>query len=103
MYTDIHDKIEKGYGAGNGDYELYDECNLYELVPERLPVNRVSAAIVKGAVGALVKFINVLYNKRPYQRFYFLETVARVPYFSFISVLQYKERIGVINNDCGWL
>lgn len=54
MYKDIHDKIEKDYGEGNGDYELYDECNLYELVPERLPVNKVSSLIVKGLVGALV-------------------------------------------------
>ena len=34
MYGDIKQKIEKGYGKGNGDYELYDKDNLYELVPE---------------------------------------------------------------------
>ena len=44
-----------------------------------------------------------MYSKKPYQRFYFLETVARVPYFSFISVLKYKQRIGAKNDNCGWL
>lgn len=45
-------------------------------------------------VGILVFVINVVYKKRPYPRFYVLETVARVPYFSYLSVLHLYETLG---------
>ena len=38
-YDEIRTKLEKEYGMGNGDYELEDRMNLYELMPERLPVD----------------------------------------------------------------
>lgn len=37
MYEEIRQKIENNYGKGNGDYEIYDD--LYEVVPNRLPVD----------------------------------------------------------------
>ncbi|MEO0946990.1 MAG: alternative oxidase [Cyanobacteria bacterium J06641_5] len=45
-------------------------------------------------VSVLVFAVNVLYRDRPYPRFYVLETVARVPYFSYLSVLHLYETLG---------
>jgi ubiquinol oxidase len=45
-------------------------------------------------VGILVFVINKVYADRPYPRFYVLETVARVPYFSYLSVLHLYETLG---------
>lgn len=50
--------------------------------------------MIRFLVGMLVFVIDVLYRDRPYQRFYVLETVARVPYFSFLSVLHLYETLG---------
>lgn len=96
-------KLEKDYGTGNGDYELEDKGNLYELVPERLPIDEDEAAIVKKLVDYIVFLIDLLYDDKPYQRFYVLETIARVPYFSYISCLHYLETIGFKDNNIGWL
>ena len=49
----------------------------------------------KAVVGTAVKVIDKLYENRDYARFYVLETVARVPYFSFVSVLHLYETLGV--------
>mmetsp|Transcript_28736 Transcript_28736/g.82920 ORF Transcript_28736/g.82920 Transcript_28736/m.82920 type:complete len:665 (-) Transcript_28736:658-2652(-) len=38
--------------------------------------------------------LDVLYNERPIQRFWFLETVARMPYFAYISMLHLYETLG---------
>lgn len=46
-------------------------------------------------VGILVFVINKIYANRPYPRFYVLETVARVPYFSYLSVLHLYETLGL--------
>jgi hypothetical protein len=43
--------------------------------------------MIRLLVGVLVFVINTLYRDRPIPRFYVLETVARVPYFSYLSVL----------------
>ena len=50
----------------------------------------INALIVKSAVLVIDK----LYEGRDYPRFYALETVARVPYFSFLSVLHLYETLG---------
>ena len=50
--------------------------------------------MIRLLVSVLVFVINTLYRDRPYQRFYVLETVARVPYFSFLSVLHLYESMG---------
>ena len=100
MYEDIRKKIEKNYGKGNGDYEVYDD--LYEIVPNRLPVDEATTGLLTKLVDSLVLVIDALYKDKPYQRFYVLETVARVPYFSYISCLHYLETIGYKDN-IGWL
>ena len=50
--------------------------------------------MIRLLVGILVFVINTLYRDRPYPRFYVLETVARVPYFSYLSVLHLYETLG---------
>ncbi|MEM9484444.1 MAG: alternative oxidase [Cyanobacteria bacterium P01_F01_bin.116] len=50
--------------------------------------------MIKVLVGILVFVINTIYKSRPYPRFYVLETVARVPYFSYLSVLHLYETLG---------
>src|SRR5210317_502651 len=52
---------------------------------------RVNKTVVKSAV----KVIDRVYKDRDYARFYVLETVARVPYFSFVSVLHLYETLGI--------
>lgn len=44
---------------------------------------------------SVIKILDVLYHDRHYARFYVLETIARVPYFAFTSVLHLYE-------SCGW-
>merc|ERR1719321_1637849 len=48
----------------------------------------------------LCTFLDVVYKERPIQRFWFLETVARMPYFSYISMLHLYETLG--GNDA-WI
>ncbi|GJU61292.1 ubiquinol oxidase 4, chloroplastic/chromoplastic [Tanacetum coccineum] len=43
---------------------------------------------------SVIKVIDALYHDRDYPRFYVLETIARVPYFAFMSVLHLYETIG---------
>jgi len=100
MYENIRAKIENGYGKGNGDYEVFDD--LYEIVPNRLPVDENTTGLLMKLVDSLVLVIDALYKDKPYQRFYVLETVARVPYFPYISCLHYVETIGYKDN-IGWL
>ena len=51
--------------------------------------------MIKLLVGILVTVMNLLYKTRPYPRFYVLETVARVPYFAYLSVLHLYESLGL--------
>lgn len=50
--------------------------------------------MIRLLVGVLVFVINTVYRDRPIPRFYVLETVARVPYFSYLSVLHLYETLG---------
>ncbi len=38
--------------------------------------------------------LDAIYANRPIQRFWFLETVARMPYFAYISMLHLYETLG---------
>eukprot|EP00245_Coleochaete_scutata_P001861 TRINITY_DN12314_c0_g1_i1.p1 TRINITY_DN12314_c0_g1~~TRINITY_DN12314_c0_g1_i1.p1 ORF type:complete len:503 (+),score=92.32 TRINITY_DN12314_c0_g1_i1:153-1661(+) len=49
---------------------------------------------ILGPYYALCLMLDVLYDGRPIQRFWFLETVARMPYFSYISMLHLYETLG---------
>ena len=48
----------------------------------------------QGAYLALCWVLDAIYEGRPIQRFWFLETVARMPYFAYISMLHLYESLG---------
>ncbi|ONK70272.1 uncharacterized protein A4U43_C05F32020 [Asparagus officinalis] len=45
-------------------------------------------------IDSVIKILDAFYRDRHYARFFVLETIARVPYFSFISVLHMYESFG---------
>jgi ubiquinol oxidase len=50
--------------------------------------------LIRAIVSFFVFVVDVVYGKRSYPRFYVLETIARVPYFSYVSVLHLYETLG---------
>ena len=44
-----------------------------------------------------VYILDFLYRGRDFQRFWVLEVIARAPYFSFISVLHFRESLGLLS------
>ncbi|WP_216595682.1 alternative oxidase [Myxosarcina sp. GI1] len=54
----------------------------------------VMKALIRSLVVFFVFVVDVIYRNRSYPRFYVLETIARVPYFSYLSVLHFYETIG---------
>lgn len=60
MYEEIRQKVEKDYGKGNGDYEIFDD--LYEIVPNRLPVDEDTVGVLAKLVDALVVVIDAIYK-----------------------------------------
>ncbi|MGQ4648245.1 alternative oxidase [Lyngbya aestuarii] len=58
--------------------------------------------MIKLLVNLLVFVLDNLYKDRTYPRFYVLETVARVPYFAYTSVLHFYETVGLWRK-CNWL
>ncbi|PSB27632.1 alternative oxidase [Stenomitos frigidus] len=51
-------------------------------------------ALIRVLVSFFVFIVDVVYGDRSYSRFYVLETIARVPYFSYLSVLHLYETLG---------
>ena len=50
--------------------------------------------LIRAIVSFFVFIVDVVYKDRAYPRFYVLETIARVPYFSYLSVLHLNEKLG---------
>jgi ubiquinol oxidase len=50
--------------------------------------------LIRLIVSFFVFVVDVIYGNRSYARFYVLETIARVPYFSYVSVLHLYETLG---------
>lgn len=51
-------------------------------------------ALIQLIVSFFVFVVDVVYRNRVYPRFYVLETIARVPYFAYLSVLHLNETLG---------
>ncbi|KAK9801410.1 hypothetical protein WJX73_007777 [Symbiochloris irregularis] len=49
---------------------------------------------IRAAYLSICWVMDVIYDRRPIQRFWFLEVVARMPYFSYISMLHLYESLG---------
>ena len=69
--------------------------SLASVQPKVNIARKFEKRVNKAVVGTAVKVIDTLYENEYYARFYVLETVARVPYFSFVSVLHLYETLGV--------
>ncbi|XRA97023.1 ubiquinol oxidase [Pycnococcus provasolii] len=50
--------------------------------------------IIKGPYYILCYMLDALFDGKPIERFWFLETVARMPYFSYVSCLHLYESLG---------
>ena len=46
-----------------------------------------------------IYILDFFYRGRDFQRFWVLEVIARAPYFSFISVLHFRESLGLRGED----
>jgi ubiquinol oxidase len=67
------------------------------------PLHPATQALVGGLVLVLKGGLDLLYEDRAdFARFYVLETVARVPYFAYISVLHLYESLGR-HNRAAWM
>jgi ubiquinol oxidase len=64
------------------------------LLPKLLKEDTMKI-LIRAIVGILVFITDVVYKNRPYPRFYVLETIARVPYFAYLSVLHLNETMGI--------
>lgn len=46
-------------------------------------------------IDTTVRILDILYRDRDIQRFWVLEEIARAPYFAFLSVLHFRESLGL--------
>jgi ubiquinol oxidase len=70
-----------------------DSSAIWERERQRGPL--VAPLIIKIPYLALCHFLDVVFeNRNPFSRFFLLETVARMPYFSYISMLHLYETLG---------
>ena len=66
-----------------------------ERLREAGPGGKVEANMVaRGLYDFGCLMLDTLFDERPIQRFWFLEVVARIPYFSYISMLHLYESLG---------
>ena len=66
-------------------------CVVHDLDSALSTINKAIITSMKGV-------IDFAYNGRDIQRFYVLETIARVPYFSYLSCLHLYETLGMRKN-----
>ena len=48
-------------------------------------------------LGTTIEMLDEIYKNRNIQRFWVLEVIARAPYFAFLSVLHFRESLGMKN------
>lgn len=65
---------------------------IWEREESRPPVK--APWIIKAPYLFLCVLLDTLFDGAPIERFYFLETVARMPYFSYITMLHAYETLG---------
>lgn len=59
---------------------------------ERNPVD--APLLMRVVYVTICKILDLVYKDKPIQRFWFLETIARTPYFSYMSILHFYETLG---------
>lgn len=81
-------EVERAVALPRGNPDMDDSPKAGgegDIVPS--DASKYVVDVVKGG-------INLFFRDRPYARFYALETVARVPYFAYLSVLHLFETLG---------
>ncbi|KAK1273966.1 hypothetical protein QJS04_geneDACA008061 [Acorus gramineus] len=87
--------VEKGLAGGEaGKVDAGSSGDGTPGALERWAI-KIEHSINIALTDSVIKILDTLYHDRHYARFYVLETIARVPYFAFISVLHLYE-------SCGW-
>ena len=93
---------------GKDSYEKYSGVKMMDKRMSRLTLNNQEiwyrescrenekdTPIIMYAIYIMIcRSLDILYNDRPIQRFWFLETVARMPYFSYYAMLHMYETFG---------
>ncbi|CAN0855846.1 Ubiquinol oxidase 4, chloroplastic/chromoplastic [Linum grandiflorum] len=80
---------QESRGGGGGDSEEDPPQTAFEQ-----SVIKIEQSINVFLTDTVIKILDTFYHDRDYARFYVLETIARVPYFAFISVLHLYESFG---------
>ncbi|KAI9077818.1 hypothetical protein K1719_040304 [Acacia pycnantha] len=73
--------IEVGFGASATVYHA-----IYIPLNELVAVKCLDLDRINSNLDSVIKILDAFYRDRHYARFFVLETIARVPYFAFISV-----------------
>jgi hypothetical protein len=76
---------------------MNNSTDLINDVPVIIPEAIVSLTEI--SVDIMKNILTIFFGDRHYARFYALETIARVPYFSYVSVLHLYETLGLRNKD----
>lgn len=91
-------KVEDSFRVGTSPV---DGGKIADDVPPTTTPGTVERWVIKAEqslnvflVESVIVILDALYRDRYYPRFYVLETIARVPYFAFISVLHLFESFG---------
>lgn len=79
---------ENGGGRDNGKQPETSPDGLEKLII------KLEQSINIFLTDSVIKILDTLYHDRHYARFFVLETIARVPYFAFMSVLHMYESFG---------
>ncbi|CAL1397550.1 unnamed protein product [Linum trigynum] len=77
--------VQEGGGGGPGEPPQTDSDQW---------IIRIEQSINVFLTDTVIKVLDTFYRDRDYARFFVLETIARVPYFAFISVLHLYESFG---------
>ena len=67
-----------------------DNIWLREHQRETVPAPRIMLSVYY----SICFLLDIIYDKKPIDRFWFLETIARMPYFSYVTVLYMYESLG---------
>ena len=102
-----HVRTQMQAGPSKLDKVFHKKGTTWGTPPELLrvdPLDERTKNVIKFAVDALKGLITFLFQGegREFARFYVLETVARVPYFSYLSVLHLFESLG-FHERAAWI
>ena len=69
--------------------------NIHKLINYSSLDSQMIQSLNCSVLNLTVSILDFLYKGRDYQRFWVLEEIARAPYFAFLSVLHFRESMGL--------